>query len=259
MASQLDELVDAITELVIRELESAGAAPAGSTVAAAPAAKSKSGPKILVAPGPSDVDSRLWGALAEQQFQFSALAWNGFRKDQLPSTCSGWGLETRSTGWSKVVASYRAVCLLGSDLSVLSSVAHLGAGTLPPAAVAVAAVASGVPVFVDEHHFEQLRRHSARLPGGFVRRFEETWRVVASFGVEFGGAEALGSFLARCGGAAAVTKGAASSRGRDVVTVEDVEAARRSGHKSLAVAVGSIVTPLARQRAAEWGIEVKFQ
>ena len=52
---------------------------------------------------------------------------------------------------------------------------------------------------------------------------------------------------------------AARAGGRDVVTVEDVEAVRRSGSKQLQVAMGTIVTPLAAQRASEWGIEVSFQ
>lgn len=258
MASQLDSLVDAITELVIRELESAPSAKP-SEVVSSPPRMSGSGPKILVAPGPADVDKRLWKVLADREGAcFSALAWNGFRKDQLPAAGSNWGLETRTTGWPKVVSNYRAVCLLGADLSVLGSVAQLGAGGLPPAGVAVAAVSAGIPVFMDEHQFEQLRRHSARLPGGFVRRFEELWRIVASFGIEIGGPEALSSFLGKCSGRGAV-KGTSSSRGRDVVTVEDVEAARRAGGKCISVAVGSIVTPLAYQRAAEWGVEVKFQ
>lgn len=259
MSSQLDKLVEAITELVVQELQSQDQ-PTVPQAEKSARPGSGSGSKILVAPGPSEVEPALWQSLTAQEgLRFSALVWNGFRKDQLPAECSAWGLETRTTGWSKVVSGYRAVCLLGADLSVLSSVAHLGAGTLPPAGVAVAAVASGVPVFIDERQFEQLRRHSARLPGGFVRRFEETWRTVASFGVEFGGTGALTAFLQQLGESGPVAGGAPRSRGRDVVTVEDVEAVRRAQGKVLSVAVGSIVTPLAHQRAREWEIEVKFQ
>ena len=49
------------------------------------------------------------------------------------------------------------------------------------------------------------------------------------------------------------------SGGRAVVTVKDVEALRQAGTGRLEVAIGTIVTPLASQRAAEWGIEVSFQ
>ena len=52
---------------------------------------------------------------------------------------------------------------------------------------------------------------------------------------------------------------AANRRAAALEDVEDVEAVRRSGSKQLQVAMGTIVTPLAAQRASEWGIEVSFQ
>ena len=263
----MDSLVEAITELVIKELESARRGSSAATPSpnglATPPSESRSlqpkGPRLLVVPGPEPVGEEVWSALGAAGLRPSALVWNGFRQDQLPSPAAGWPLEARGTGWSKVVADYGAVVLAGSDLPTLGSIAALGAGGLPPAGVAVAAVASGLPVFCEASVFEKVRRHSARLAPGFVRVLEDSWRAASSFGIEFGAAAELSSFLGRLGPKGAATAAAAKTGGRDVVTTEDVEAARRAGHKQLLVGMGAIVTPLARQQASEWGIEVKFQ
>lgn len=261
----MDSLIEAITELVIKELESArpgkGAAAAPTSAASAAEAKGAGpkGPRLLVVPGPEAVGEEVWSALGAAAVRPSALVWNGFRQNQLPASVARWPLEARGTGWSKVVGDYGAVVLAGSDLPTLGGIASLGAGGLPPAGVAVAAVAAGLPVFCEASVFEKVRRHSARLSPGFVRAFEDSWRAASSFGIEFGAAAELSSFLGRLGPKAAATAAAAKTGGRDVVTTEDVEAARRAGHKQLLVAMGAIVTPLARQQASEWGIEVRFQ
>jgi hypothetical protein len=260
----LSSLVDAITELVVKELELARAGEqvvAASMLAASPPpARPARGPRVLVAAGSEGVPEEAWSALAQAKARPSALVWTGFRQDQLPrSTAADWPLEARGSGWSKVVADYSAVVLLGCDLPTLGSIAALGAGGLPPAGAAVCAVAAGLPVFCESSALEKIRRHSARLAPGFVRTFEEGWRGAAGFGIEFGAATELSAFLARLGGASGGASPASKSGGRDVVTGEDVEAARRAGRRELLVGMGAIVTPLARQQAAEWGIEVKFQ
>lgn len=262
----MDSLVDAITELVIKELEKArGRSDSGAlqleptaTVTAAKPPQPK-GARVLVVPGPEPVSEETWAALAGAQVRPGVLVWNSFRQDQLPSSAARWPLEARGTGWSKIVGDYGAVVLAGSDLPTLGSIASLGAGGQPPAGLAVAAVAAGLPVFCEASVFEKIRRHSARLAPGFVRTFEESWRAASSFGIEFGSASELSAFLGRLGPKGSATAAAAKTGGRDVVTTEDVEAARRAGQKQLLVGMGAIITPLARQQASEWGIEVKFQ
>ena len=256
MSSELDKLIEVVTDLVLAELDGqTEAAPKPDPVAQE---AGKPGTRILVCPGPEDVDGEFWKALCAASVTPSVLVWTGFRADQLSAPCAGWKLETRAARLEKVVSAYKAVVLLGSDLSVLSAIGNLGCGGSPPASAAVAALASGVPVFLDNGRYESLRRHSARLASGFVRRFEEFHRLVSSFGVEFGGAGRLPDFLAGLGASTTATA-ASRSGGRSVVTVEVVQAVKDSGGKRMEVAIGSIVTPLAAQRAAEWGIEMVVQ
>lgn len=267
-ADSLASLIEAVTELVVKELQAARGGEAkealpgqGPVAAECHSSLPVKGPKLLVVPGPETVEDALWGALVRSNVRPCPLVWAGFRQDQLPAPAASWPLEARGGAWSKIVSDYAGVVLLGSDLGVLGATANLGSGGLAPAAVAVAAVAGGLPVFCDSSAYEKVRRHSARLAPGFVRTFEDSWRTVTSFGVEFGSSEGeLSSFLARFGQALPAAGGVASKTGgRDVVTTEDVESARRAGQKELLVGHGAIVTPLARQQASEWGIEVKFQ
>ncbi|MFA7478991.1 MAG: hypothetical protein WC314_00710 [Vulcanimicrobiota bacterium] len=251
MSSEIDKLIGVITDLVLAELT--GQAEAPSNAPAKPPEK-KSGLPLLVCPGPRAVDASFWKGLTEARGFLPSLLSVG-KPGGAPAD---WRLESRVGQWDKIVSGYRAVVLLGSDLSVLSSIANLGSGGGPSASAAVAGLAGGLPVFVDNSCFESIRRHSSRLSSGFVGRFEEFYRMVSSFGVEFGGPNQLLDFLARLGGAAPAAADNRST-GRAVVTVEDVEAIKRSGGNRMEVAMGSIITPLAAQRALEWGVEVVIQ
>ena len=262
MSSEADKLIEAITELVLQELEKCGAPESEPNVSPSPPPPKKAaGARLLVAPGGGAVEAEFWTGLAQAEgVSPSVLVWNGARQDQLPSQCGGWKLEARTSNWDQVVSAQRALVLVGADLTLLGSLASFGGDGSPPACAATAALASGKPVFVDNTHYESLRRHSSRLASGFVRRFEELFRLVSSFGVEFGGAPELATFLKKVVGKTAATSNPQNrSGGRDVVTTEDVEAVRRSGQKTLRVALGPIVTPLAAHKAREWGIEVVFQ
>lgn len=257
MSSELDKLVEAITELVVKELSDSATAPAAVQPVTA---HKQAGLPVLVVAGPEVPQDRLWAPLLEaSNLARSVLVWSGGRQDQLPAGCSGWKIEARSGQWGRLVSGYKAVVLLGAELSVLGSMANLGGDGLVPAGVAVAALAAGKPVFVDDHFYEQFRRHCSRLPAGLVRRFEEFYRVACSFGVEMGTARELAAFLGSLGTSSGGSSPLAKSGGRDVVTVEDVEAVRHSGVSRMQVALGTIVTPLAAQKAAEWGIEVSYQ
>ena len=255
--------MEAITELVVRELEKAPGRESEVLIEQAARgldASSKSQhPKVLIVPGAGAVADDLWAAVLDNECRPSVLVSSDFPQDELPASLSSWPIESRTRGWSKVVADYTAVCLVGPDLSVLGSLSNFGGTGSAQAQAAVAGLAAGQPVFMDHSSFERVRRHSARLAPGFVGRLEDCWRIVASFGVEFGGPQELSKFLKRLSGPTSARSPAERKGGRDVVTTEDVIAAREAGHKSLRVGLGAIVTPLAKQQAQEWGIEVKFQ
>lgn len=291
----MDRLVDSITELVLKELSLEGppVAMVGSSLALSPQdggdgsalsmgqesadaslaqvslgpteellkASSdvlRSGPKVLVVPGPESVEPEAWRTLAEAKVAPSFVVWQGFSRERALRDTKGGGLVEVAPGWMSMLSGVKALVLLGSDLGTLGALAALGAGGIAPSSLGVAAVAMGLPVFCGAAGFESVRRHSARLAPGFVRAFEEAWRLVASFGIELGGVPELSSFLGALGHPGNGSSGAGvKNQGRDVVTTEDVEAARRLGQTILGVSLGTIVTPLARQRAQEWGIEVK--
>lgn len=250
----MDSLVEAITELVIKEL----AAARGQSVEKSLKPSAAKGPRVLVVSGGEAVPDEIWGALSSAKVSPVLLTWSGFAQGQLPASAAGWPLEARQVGWSRHIADYRGLCLVGGDLPTLGAIAALGAGGTPPVTATMAALSTGLPVFCEASNFERIRRHSARLAPGLTRAFEEAWRTVASFGVEFGQQAELATYLSALGGGQAATPAAAKTGGRDVVTTEDVEAVRRAGGTTLSVGMGAIVTPLARQQASEWGIEVKF-
>jgi len=262
LSSELDNLVEVITELVLDQLAAAdgGFAPSTDVSVSVGSRGSKSGAKLLVVAGPQRTDSCLWESLGRADGVVPSVLDDSAGK-RLPALCSSWTVESRTLDWSGIVSDYKAVLLFGPSLPVLASIANFGDGNTASAGLAVAALATGLPVFIDDCAVRDFRRRSSRLAGGFVRRFEELHQVVSSFGVEFGGVSELPGFLDQLGGGgkAGSVSSAPRSGGRDVITVEDVEAVRSSGSKRIGIAMGSIVTPLARQRAEEWGIEVVFQ
>lgn len=257
----MDNLVEAITDLVLKELQ-AGELKATCETAVAElstaAAVSKKAP-VLVAPGDEPLDEEILKAITRAEVWPTLYSWPGYSVDVPPVAFRNWPVESRQRDWKRLLSKYRALVLVGSDLAVLGSIAALGSCRQPPAILAITAVAIGMPVFIEATAFEQVRRFSARLAPGFVGAFEKNFAIVASFGIELGGASSLGSFLARLDRPTAVAKSIANSGSRDVVTAEDIETARRAGHHQILVATGTIVTQLARQKAHECKIEVKFQ
>ena len=239
-------LIDTITELVLRELQ--GNKPA------APAPVSGQGKKVLLCPGPGPGNPAVWQGLAQVAgICWQAVAWPGFDGSRLERAL-GRKVPTSPPPacWEQLVQGVEAVVLPSLDLGGLASLAMLLTDR-PPAGAGVAGIVLGKPVLALNEGLERYRRHSARLPGGFLDVFERHYRGAESMGVTFLGAGELAGALAGPG-AASVTS---TSTGRDVVTLEDLEAVRRRGQKVLEVSAGAIVTPLARQAAREMGIEVK--
>lgn len=155
--------------------------------------------------------------------------------------------------WDELIHSMEAVVLPVFRLEVLSRVAHL-LSDVPASAAAVSGVMQGVPVLAGALEVDHLKRSSGRLPGPFLSLFHQHLRTVEGMGIQVLENEAL---VRRLGVKMAAPAGAAG-KGRDVITVSDLEAAARAGQKVLQVVAGTIVTPLARDKAAQMGIEVIF-
>lgn len=236
------DLVEAITQLVLEELKRSAPGPE-------PAAE-KSGPPVLICPGPARACSEVVEALSRlTSFSLKMLSWEKARPDLLP--LGGVSSIVAPADWSERIGSFKAVILTGLDIGGLAAFSRL-LTLQAPIAAAVAAVIQGVPVFVCRESLELFERHSSRVPNGVLRVFAEHRRVVESFGVEFVGGDELAVRLG-----SAPNKVASKSRGRDVVTREDVEAAVQRGAKVLEVSSNAIVTGLARETATRFGIEVR--
>lgn len=259
-------LVQLITELVMAELNrgagttSAPGLPAGppasavsAAVAAAPSSRQR---KVLLVPAPvgdSHADP-VWQGLAG----LSNVAWTAVRVPGVNDsklTLPGVRWIDAPPVWDELVHHQHAVVLPVFRLDTLSRLAVL-LGDTPASAAAIAAVMQGVPVFASAFEADRLKRSSGRLPGPFLSMFHQHLRTVEGMGVQVLEAAALVQRL----GAAGPTGSAAAvaNRGRDVITVADLEAAARAGQKTLQVTPGAIVTPLARDTAAHMGIEVLF-
>lgn len=236
-------LIETITELVLRELQQAQPQQE-------PAA---TGAPVLLCPGPGAIFPETWDLLSKVEgVAWRAVVWDGFPEERLT------GFPARRLRppdcWEEAVSGVKAVVLPSVRLATLARMALL-LGDTPPAAAAVAGVVQGTPVLVCAEGVERYRRHSGRLPGGFLSTFHNHLRAVEGLGVEILEAPEI---VARLQGRGRVVTPAASA-GRDVVTMEDLEAARRRGVTVLEVSAGAIVTPLAREAANGMGIEVRTQ
>lgn len=149
--------------------------------------------------------------------------------------------------WDELVHGMEAVVLPVFRLDVISRVATL-LGDVPASAAALAGVMQGVPVLASSSEVDLLKRSSGRLPGPFLSLFHQHLRTVEGMGISVLEPAAL---VGRLSGRLAV---ASASSSRDVITAGDL----KPGQKVLSLAPGAIITPLAREKAAQMGIEVRY-
>jgi len=183
------------------------------------------------------------------------VAWTAIRSSSFPEAGLA-GVHWRDTPylWEDVVSKVHGVVLPVVRLEHLARIATL-LSECSVSALALAGIAQGKPVLASSFEVERLKRSSGRLPGPFLSAFHQHLRTVESFGVKFLDSATLQRSLVQN---QAVTVTASMSGGRDVLTAEDLEAAVRSGQKVLQLAPGTIVTPLARERASQLNLEVRF-
>lgn len=239
-------MIQRITDLVMAEM-----GRGEESRAPVPTAPASSGRRVLLVPAPASGGEDLWRSLREAK----GIAWTAVR---VAGVCEQRFPEARWIDppllWDDLVHGCEAVVLPVLRLEVLSRIALL-LSDIPAAAAAISAVMQGVPVLASAHEVDQLKRSSGRLPGPFLSLFHQHLRTVEGMGVQVLESVTLLQRLgmSRVGGGAAT-----AGKGRDVITVSDLEAAARAGQKSLQVLPGTIVTPLAREKAAQMGIEVQF-
>ena len=257
------DLVGLITELVLAELGKSAPADAPAPSAPAPVSEPKpvARPKRLAmicpAPGSTVSQEPLWLALRE----ISDLGWllvrtPGVCLDQARQALGGGKIQEIDppSSWDDPVSRVEAGIL---PVLTIDLMARLGLllSDQPAAGAAITAIVQGKPVLACASELNQVRRSSGRLPGGFLSVFHQHVRSLEGLGVQVLEPPALANQLGRTKAASAPT---ASARGRDVVTVEDLEAVARAGQKKMMLSPGTIVTPLARDKAAQMGIEMSF-
>lgn len=247
-------LVQLITEMVMAELNRGAAleaAPRLPAVSSEPAGASQHR-KLLLVPAPAgDSHDPVWGALAA----VPDVSWTAVRVPGVSESRFAARWIDAPSSWDELVHAQQAVVLPVFKLDTLSRLAMLltdGAAS----SAAVAGIMQGVPVFASAFEVDRIKRSSNRLPGPFLSMFHQHVRTVEGMGVQLLEASALAQ---RLGAARVGAPPAGSPRaGRDVLTVSDLEAAARAGQKTLQVAPGTIVTPLARDVAAQMQIEVRY-
>jgi hypothetical protein len=250
-------LVQLITDLVMAEMSRGEGQSPSPQVQAAPSGQlSRGGRPLLLVPAPAKFATvePLLAALRE----VGGISWTAVR---VPGVCEkqvGQALgEVKWIDppllWDELVHSKEAVVLPVFRLEVLSRVANL-LSDIPASAAAVAGVMQGVPVLASALEVDHLKRSSGRLPGPFLSLFHQHLRSAEGMGIQVLEQEALVRRL----GAWVSPPVSAAGKGRDVITVSDLEAAARAGQKSLQVVPGTIITPLAREKAAQMGIEVTY-
>ncbi|MBT9582353.1 hypothetical protein IV102_03320 [bacterium] len=237
-------LIQLVTDLVMAEMSR------GEGVKPSPS-PSPSGRRLLLVPAPaaSGAVDPLWDGLRE----VPGVSWTAVRVPGVSeSRLSGARWIDPPLVWDELVHSMEAVVLPVFRLEVISRTALL-LGDVPASAAALAGVMQGIPVLASAHEVDQLKRSSGRLPGPFLSLFHQHLRSVEGMGIQVLESSAL---IARLGARQAALPSA--GKGRDVVTFSDLEAAARAGLKVLQLTPGTIVTPLAREKAAQMGIEVRF-
>ena len=250
-------LIQLITDMVMAEVtRGEGSSPSPQVMAASAGEQARGGRRLLLVPAPAPVvslDSLLAALRAVPGISWTAVRVAGVCEKRVANALGTVRWIDPPLLWDELIHSMEAVVLPVFRLEVISRTALL-LSDIPASAAAVAAVIQGVPVLAWAHEVDLLKRASGRLPGPFLSLFYQHLRSVEGMGIQVLETAALVNRL----GARVAAPASAADKGRDVITVSDLEAAARAGQKVLQLVPGTIVTPLARDMAKQMGIEVKF-
>ncbi|MDO5297675.1 MAG: hypothetical protein Q4F00_13790 [bacterium] len=255
-----NQLVALVTQLVLDELSKseAGAGPGDLAQNANPQRPPQRKVIICGAPG-SACEKSAWEALrllTDTHYIF--IDWLGYPWERTPK--NGWGAQKCEIMnppelWDDLVHSADAVILPFAPMDVMAKVAQLIVDT-PPVALAVAGLIQGTPVFIGSDDADRWSRHASRIPRAIISVVQDHVRTVQSMGAFV---DTPSQIVAHLLGGVACLSANKGAGGRDVVTNEDVMAVVQANKKVLEVMPGSIITSLARETAANFGIEVRFR
>ncbi len=158
--------------------------------------------------------------------------------------------------WSTLVEHCRVLVVPNLSLNELAAISLLLTPTRASAAVQ-AALLEGRPVLLGSDEISFLSVHAARFPRALMETVRAYVEKVTSMGARLLEGQLIPEELvaSRSPG----TEPGRVSRGREVLTRDDVVTLLRSGARSIEVAVGTIVTPLAREVAQSTGVEIVTQ
>ncbi|MBS2033580.1 hypothetical protein JST97_01220 [bacterium] len=250
-------LIQLITDLVMAEMtRGEGQVPSPQVQAVPSSDQSRGGRPLLLVPAPAafaTIEPLLTSLREVPGVSWTAVRVAGVCEKRVGAALGNVKWVDPPLLWDDLIHSKEAVVLPVFRLEVLSRVASL-LSDIPASAAAVAGVMQGVPVLASALEVDNLKRSSGRLPGPFLSLFHQHLRTVEGMGVQVLEQEALVRRL----GARVSAPASAAGKGRDVITLSDLEAAARAGQKILQVVPGTIITPLAREKAAQMGIEVTY-
>lgn len=165
-------------------------------------------------------------------------------------------LEQPPTSWDTLVRESRAVFVPNAGLNAVAGIATLLAME-PAVGAALRGLIEGRPVLVGSDEIDFLTLHAAHLARPFVQGVRGHASAARSMGARLLEAAALGQELVRMArNEADFAPAQQPSRGRTVLTKEDVEMLIRAGQQVIEVPAGSIVTSLAREVASHAGVEI---
>lgn len=165
-------------------------------------------------------------------------------------------LDAPPPAWDALVRECRVVVLPNAGLNTVSGLANLLA-IEPAVGAALRGLIEARPVLVGSDEIDFLTFHASHLARPFVQGVREHAARAQALGARLMDVVALGQELASLArDEAGPGPVAAASRGRSVLTRDDVEMLVRSGHRVIEVPSGSIITSLAQEAALQAGVEI---
>jgi len=249
--TDFERVIEEITQLVFQQLSGdTPETPAAVAIPEEPKAQ------VLFAMGEGRRGAEAIPALARfaGNARIVAVPSSSWPAARLQSVLPGARVLDRPPGhWDELVKGSRAVVIPNLSVNALAGIALL-AGLEPCAAAAVQGLIEGKPVLAGGEDVNFLTLNAAHLSKPLQDILRGHIATVQGLGVRLVEMKVLGEEIERC--LQNRTPAAGIGRGRNVLTRDDVDTLLRGGHRVIEVAVGTIVTELARDAARDAGVEI---